>query len=100
MVQRRNEFIMYFVGYGMCLQHIPHCFALCPAHFNTWNTFVAEFSTRFIDTQEQEMAAWRINTGKIRQTTSACLYIDQIQEECVRQGTQGKAIAAMSLLQD
>jgi hypothetical protein len=39
-----------------------------------------------MDTQEQETAAWRLNMGKIRQTTSARLYIDQIQEECDKAG--------------
>jgi hypothetical protein len=57
-----------------------------PAHFATWKTFVVEFQSRFVDTQERIKAAWALNDRKITQSTSARLFIDQIQEQCNKAG--------------
>ena len=57
-----------------------------PAHFATWAAFIREFSTRFVDTQEREKASAQLMQGKINQTTSARLFIDQIQEACNKAG--------------
>ena len=57
-----------------------------PAHFATWQTFVAEFQLRFVDTLERKRAAWALNTMKVTQSTSARLFIDQIQEQCDKAG--------------
>ena len=51
-------------------------------HLPMWVLFVAEFNTHFIDTQEMLKAAHNLLTSKLIQTTSAHLFIDQVQEKC------------------
>lgn len=57
-----------------------------PAHFATWQTFVAEFQLKFVDTLERKKAAWALNTMKVTQSTSAQLFIDQIEDQCNKAG--------------
>lgn len=51
-----------------------------PAHFATWANFVNEFNDRFVDAQEQKKALARLWSGEVVQTSSARLFINQLQE--------------------
>ena len=57
-----------------------------PAHFATWDTFVAEFNERFEDPHVRKKAQNRLFNGDIKQTTSARVFINELKEAFIKGG--------------
>jgi hypothetical protein len=57
-----------------------------PFQLTSWANFKAAFHTHFNDPRETECAQAELAAGKVRQTTSVCLFMDQICEKTSKVG--------------
>ena len=61
-----------------------------PTYFTMWDTFIQEFNEWFEDPHMHKKAQNRLFNGKIKQTTSAQVFIDELKEACIKGGIHDK----------